>query len=134
MCESVRVFVPLCSTPTGVVYDCTWDNITIINPRKAATYINVYIEDGCTHTPPVDKGPLWLTAHDFKLFFTNIHATVGPGVASGCAVCAPGTPCKGINWENVTVTGSGGATPAPYVCFNAHGGDAQGSSPAPCPA
>lgn len=111
---------------TGQIYNVTWDNIHIINPRNAIAYINVFEEDassGQCKLPSNPARPHWLTAQNIT--FRNIVAETS--TYAGCFMCSPTRPCEGLSMDNVTVTGESSG----YRCFNAHG-SSEGASPTPC--
>ena len=121
------------SNATGVLHDCTWDNITVTMPRFAVTYVNVFQEDApkCAQQPTPSRGDVWLTARN--LTFSRVSGVIGPSAVAGCFLCAPGAPaCEGLNWVDVVVTGVNGTVPTPYVCANVGVGDDEGSTPVPC--
>lgn len=117
---------------TAQVYDVMWENITIVNPRFAALYTDVYREDILPGTcaPGVNEGPNWMSG--WNLTFKDIKATVLPGQAAGCFQCNPGSPCHGITFINVSVTNADGSMAGPYGCGSVQGSTAVDSLPTPC--
>jgi hypothetical protein len=122
---------------TGTFENITWRNITILEPRNAAIYTNVFQEDAappqCTVPSNASARVHWLSA--FNLTFSSIRATInstGGSVHAGCFVCGPTRPCTGFLFEDVVVTDVAEAPVHPlYVCANMEF-SAAGSSPPPC--
>lgn len=121
-------------SPGGLVYNVTWQNITIIQPRYAPLYLNTYQEDAtdCALPPSPDRGPKWMSIQNVT--FSNIRAVTNTSEQeSGCFLCSPGRPCTGIVFDNVTVTNVDGSAAAPYICNNTDVVNLDGaSSPMPC--
>lgn len=123
-------------SPTGVFENITWQNITIVNPRYAAIYVNVLQEDSqakqCAVPVNASRPSRWLTATN--LSFVDVTATVNTtaGGYAGCFACTPGSPCTGLAFDRVVVTDVAAAPGATmYRCFNADF-TASASSPAVC--
>jgi len=121
----------------GSFQNISWENVTIVNPRYAAIYANMFYEDAvqkhCIVPGNASKRTHWLTASG--LTFRGIRAEVNSSVAmAGCFMCGPGRPCTGVAFEDVIVMELGGgpvASVAPYKCNNVQF-TAAGSSPSPC--
>lgn len=132
-CAHTFTFPP---RPRGSFVNISWRNISIVNPRYAAMYTNVFQEDSqvkqCFVPVNASRPHDWLSASSFS--FSDIRATVNSsaGAYGGCFVCAPTRPCSGFLFHNVVVTDVA-ATPvgAAYVCDNVRFTSAD-SSPAPC--
>ena len=130
-------------TPSGVFSNITWRNISVINPRYAAIYTNLFVEDSgggggartCRVPVNASRPAKWLTAANFT--FDGVRATINStaGAYAGCFVCSPTRPCTGFSFEGVAVEDLAPAPVPlpPYVCENV-GFTAEGSSPTPCAA
>jgi len=129
--------------PTGAFVNISWRNVSIVSPRYAAIYTNVFQEDSqprqCMVPVNASRPTAWLTAHNFS--FSGIAVTLNSttGAYGGCFVCAPSAPCDGFSFEDVVVTDVAApaaieaqAVPADYVCENVRYGADAASLPRPC--
>jgi hypothetical protein len=124
-------------TPTGTFANITWRNITIVNPRYAAVYVNTLQEDSqakqCAVPVNASRPARWLTAKN--LSFIDIAATLNSsaGAYAGCFACTPTSPCTGLLFDGVVVKDVAPYSPAQpmWRCFNAEF-NAAASTPKPC--
>ena len=82
-----------------LILSATWDGITIINPRAAALYVNVFEEDaqagkpyGCVmpNASVLAKDGSWMSASSVVFRRIGVRDNTALGA---CFNCAPGTPC-----------------------------------------
>lgn len=132
-------------SPTGAFVNISWVNLTVINPRYAALYTNVFQEDSaraqCTPPPPNASRPLnWLTATNLSFIGVRAAVNSSSGAYAGCFLCSPTNPCRGLRFEDVVVSElgqeAGAHTPTPplshYTCDNVAEFTTSASSPPPC--
>ena len=128
----VKIARPGYNATDGLVTNITWRNISIVNPRNAAIYTNVFSEDAATCNPPPNPNlPNWLTVRNVTLH--DIRAVVNEGQMAGCFLCTPGRPCNGYVFNGVHIRLQDGKDAAPYSCHNmAASSRSQDYSPVPC--
>lgn len=117
------------NTPMGSFANITYRDITITRPRYAGLYVNTVEEDApdCSKPPPPEPAG-WL--HTQGMLFQNITADLSrsPEAVAGCFKCTAATPCQGLVFDNVQISGSH----APYRCYNANATVAGSTFPKPC--
>ena len=106
-------------TVNGNATNITWDGLSVINPRAAALYVNVFEENaqvgksyGCTmpNASVLAHDVKWMSARGIR--FRNVHVSgLVPPALGACFNCAPGTPCD-VALEDADVQGK-------VVCHNA---------------
>ena len=118
--------------PHGLIYNILWQNITIITPRYAGVYTNMFQEDAtnCASQPVPNNGPNWLTSQNIT--FQDIYGTLNSTTPSGCFLCNEDSPCTDTNFINVNFQLLNGTEGNSYICKNIEPGMRIESLPVPC--
>ena len=119
----------------GNATNVTWADISVVDPRAAALYVNVFEENaevdkfyGCvmpnaSALAPGGKYTSWMSAHSIIFKNVTVRGLKSPAIG-GCFNCAPGTPCD-ISLEDTDIpsvnNGSEPPTQAQVICHNCLG-------------
>ena len=111
----------------GRATNITWVGLTVVAPRAAAVYVNVFEENadpgepyGCVmpNASVLRNDTHWMTVQGAVFRDVRVRE-LGATALGGCFNCAPGTPCA-LRLEQVALPES-----AAFVCHNEGAGLSQ---------